>query len=365
MARDIGNNNRLAITASTQWPVELIEMVVEPGNSAATIRYTNLFHDVVFDGNTYSPVGAFLSISSIRDALEARDDDLTLTLSGVTSGVIALILNYEIPGSTVKIYRGFYDEDTGALVEDPYKVWDGIASSWNIEDDNTFTNEDAVVVSIQCRSTIEAILGRKNGVFTSPVSIQRYYGEEAESNARKIITIPFTGTDTTAQGSSKIRGFGNNILFPGDSSISAIEFSNSKLGCSNGLSPTQEACEVAGDTWTDAESTLYKSGDTLVITTIDDTVTTNEKLVDFAATINGSQSLGFTADSSTAGELTFRPKDFDATFTLTNLTVDSTNAFTIGTLTETTETATNLYKEGCFDFVAGLIEKDFHFGRPD
>ena len=178
MARNIGTQNQLQADANSQWPVELMEMIIEPGNPAATIRYTNLFHEVTYNGDVYSPVGAFLSISSIRDDIDARDDDITITLSGVTAGIIGLILNFKIPGSTVKMYRGFYDENVGALVEDPYVVWEGIASSWGVEDDETFTSEDAVVVTIQCRSTIESLLGRRNGLFTSVPSVQRYYNVE-------------------------------------------------------------------------------------------------------------------------------------------------------------------------------------------
>ena len=179
MARYIGVQNQLEVEKSSQWPVELMEMVIEPGNPTATIRYTNLFHEVTFQGNVYSPVGAFLSISAVRDDIDARDDDVTITLSGVTAGIIGLILNYKIPGSSIKMYRGFYDENVGALVEDPYIVWEGIASSWSVEDDETFTSEDAVVVFIQCRSTIESLLGRRNGLFTSVPSVQRYYNDES------------------------------------------------------------------------------------------------------------------------------------------------------------------------------------------
>ena len=362
MARSIGANNQAEIVKHSQWPIELIEMVIDPANAAARIRYTNLFHEITFDGNVYTPAGAFLSISAVRDDLHARDDDLNITLSGVSPGVVALMQNYEIAGSPVKIHRGFYDENTGNLVEDPYLVWDGIASSWGVEDDNKFSSGDAVVVTIECRSTIEALLGRKNGMFTSIPSVQRYYSPTVESNARNDLKITFTTPATDFDSNSTISGFSNNLIYPGDSGITGLVFSNSQAGCSidRSTNTTQELCTDAGGAWTVADNTIVKSGVNVEIRTSIDDATNADKITSWEDTINGSTSLGFTA-SQASGELLLTPKDFDQTFDSSSVSFGD-NDFSIS-LTDVTETATNTYREGCFDFVSGLKEKDFHFGR--
>ena len=123
--------------------------------------------------DTYVAAGQLINIGSTSDNIEATDDSLAIGLSGIDSSITAAVLTSKVPGSEINIYRGFFNEDTGALYDNaPYLVWSGIASSYSITDSYDIDSGDAIDIQVQGKSLLSSIMDRQAGVYTSVSSYQ-------------------------------------------------------------------------------------------------------------------------------------------------------------------------------------------------
>jgi hypothetical protein len=165
-------NNLNALSDPVPWPVDLIKIILDTGS---VLRLTNHFHELVISGDgTYVAAGEFLAFSDIEDNIEVKYNSLDISLSGVGSSITAAILSNPVEGSRVDVFRGFYDQATGDLVDPPFGRWSGRINNYSITDDYQFTNEDRVVISISCKSLLNTILTRVSGRYTSPQSFQSF-----------------------------------------------------------------------------------------------------------------------------------------------------------------------------------------------
>ena len=171
MPRLVAAANLTAASSASSWPVDFVKIVVDPDDSDKIVHLSNHFDPIIFGGDTYMATGQFLAYSSISDDLEAKNNSLTLTLSGVDSDATALILTNNIEGSLVRIYRGFFNQVTGALVATPDLRWAGRIDNYGIDDDHTFTDDDKIIISVNCRSLLGTIIDRVSGRYTNTSSI--------------------------------------------------------------------------------------------------------------------------------------------------------------------------------------------------
>jgi hypothetical protein len=70
---------------------------------------------IVYNGNTYWPLGGFLGITDIVNNIQNSVDEITLSLSGIPSGYIGAVLGNNIKGGQLKILRAFIDSTTGLV----------------------------------------------------------------------------------------------------------------------------------------------------------------------------------------------------------------------------------------------------------
>ena len=174
MARSLGTANDAALSGVT-WPVELVKLTVDPSDNNKIIKLTNHFHNITVGSDTYIASGEFLGFSSVKENIDAKDSVITVTLSGVLSTATSVVLGNPVPGSTIEIYRGFYDENTGSLVQDPYLQWAGHVNNFSISDDYNLSEEDTITISVDCKSLLTTFLGRQSGLYTSLPGYQKYY----------------------------------------------------------------------------------------------------------------------------------------------------------------------------------------------
>jgi hypothetical protein len=158
------------------WTLTFIEFIIDPTDAVnGILRLTNHFQDIEYDGNTYTASGTLMGISQYTETTEATNDALNLSLSGIDPSVVASILDTPIAGSTVKIYKGFYNEETGQVIGDPYLAWSGIANSFSIDDTYEKDSDDGVNISVSCKSLLNTLMERQSGLYTSLPSYQNKY----------------------------------------------------------------------------------------------------------------------------------------------------------------------------------------------
>ena len=130
--------------------------------------------DITIDGNVYTNIGNLLSISGQSSELKASPSQLSITLSGIPANAISNMLNYEIKGSELSLYRGFFDPTTHTLLavgeDNPTMKYKGIVTNYSISDEvDPYNGIASTTITLSCNSMVEVLAKKITGRRTNPV----------------------------------------------------------------------------------------------------------------------------------------------------------------------------------------------------
>lgn len=91
---------------------------------SGTLFLTDSVRNIVFQGNTYIGLGYFISFDTIEEEADLQTTGVNVTLSGVPSEMVSLVINQDLVDKTLTIHRGFLD-DSGNVIPDPLLIFDG------------------------------------------------------------------------------------------------------------------------------------------------------------------------------------------------------------------------------------------------
>jgi hypothetical protein len=121
-----------------------------------------------FGGNTYLNIGTLLNVSSVSSELKPTKGEITIGLSGVPVGSISTILNQQIKGSTISIYRSYFN----AVTHQPLDLgggntqlhFKGIVTNYSISDDIDLGAGIATsTITLTCNSSVEILSSKVSG----------------------------------------------------------------------------------------------------------------------------------------------------------------------------------------------------------
>lgn len=128
---------------------------------------------VTFGGNTYTNIGRLLGITAVSSELKASPNELSISLSGIPTDSVSNVLTKEIKGSTVEIYRGFFNASTGTLLSlgsNPILKFKGIVTNYDVSDDVDIAAQIATTtITLACASDVEVLSNKVSGRRTNPV----------------------------------------------------------------------------------------------------------------------------------------------------------------------------------------------------
>ena len=103
----------------------------------STIYYrTTAYFDIVFDGNTYTAGADIINIPTITESSQIATSNVTFAIEGASQTFISLLLNNEHMHRPVKIIRA-YLTDVNVIVTNPYTIFLGYISGYNINETTT------------------------------------------------------------------------------------------------------------------------------------------------------------------------------------------------------------------------------------
>lgn len=129
---------------------------------------------LTFGGNTYTSIGKLMSVSSTTTELKVSPAEVSVGLSGIPTGSISDILTKEIKGSSLEIYRGFFNPTTHALLDltpssNPLLKFKGLVTNYDITDEFEYqTNTFMTSITLTCNSIVEVLSKKVNGRRTNP-----------------------------------------------------------------------------------------------------------------------------------------------------------------------------------------------------
>lgn len=131
MARDVDAALAAAMQLGAVQPVLLIEIGTSDADNP--VRAWNGIGDLIWNGDTYTGTGVMGRISTLEEAVLPEARGVTFELSGVPQDLLALALGDMRQGRPARIWVGAVDQ-TGAMVGDPYLLFEGLTDVPEIED---------------------------------------------------------------------------------------------------------------------------------------------------------------------------------------------------------------------------------------
>jgi len=128
MSRNLTTAVSNELAASELQPFFAVKLNFDGGD----LRLWTGYGDITVASETYTGGGQILGISPIEETVEIAARGVNLTLNGIDSSIVSLALTENYQTRSAKIYLGVIS--SGAVVADPYLVFDGRMDVMTIED---------------------------------------------------------------------------------------------------------------------------------------------------------------------------------------------------------------------------------------
>lgn len=182
-----------AVTGSQINHAEFVRLTV--GNAATIYTFCNAAAPITVNGITFSNLGALLNVGDVQRDIKATSDDMTISLTGIDSANVALILSSDIKGSLVEVWRGFFNSNNQIITTPTtqfFKRYQGIINSVSItEDFNSEARTRIATCSISCSSMRRILENRLSGVKTNQSNWQFIYSGDTSMNRVSEISNTF------------------------------------------------------------------------------------------------------------------------------------------------------------------------------
>ena len=162
---------------------------------SATYTFCNAAAAITVDGTVFSGLGSLLNITNIERQVKATSGDLGVSLTGIDSANIALILSATIKGSKIEVWRGFLDSNNQIITtptQQFFKRYQGLVSTVAISED--FDTEKRIRVAtcvLSCASFRTILQNRVGGIRTNPSIWKTVYPNDTSMDRVPIIAATY------------------------------------------------------------------------------------------------------------------------------------------------------------------------------
>jgi hypothetical protein len=160
-----------------------------------TYTFCNAAAPVTVNGITFTNLGSLLTVADIQRDIKATSNDMNISLTGIDSTNIAIVLGSEIKGSVVEIWRGFLDSNNQIILtptQQFFKRYQGIVNSISIseqfDDENRIRTATCVISSASIRTILE---NRFAGIITNKSNWQKTYPNDVSMNRVQSIVATY------------------------------------------------------------------------------------------------------------------------------------------------------------------------------
>ena len=164
--------------------------VIEPVQNTNIIRYADFFRLTMPDdtylfattpyaitipsisASPFSALGQLVKVNSAQRDIKSTANETTITLVGIDTTMLGIVLNSHIKGSQIELWHGFFDSDneliTGISGTGVYKYFNGYINSFSISEEWMDEVRAYVgVVTISASSFQLVLQNRTSGRYTN------------------------------------------------------------------------------------------------------------------------------------------------------------------------------------------------------
>lgn len=135
MTRDLNSATETASAADTIQPVLFVKLEFDSGD----VNFHSGLGEITWGGDTYTGAGRLGAVNRVDEEGELSRTPITLTLSGIPTDLLSIILNEHYQGRTATVYLGYLDLSTNQLVDDPLILYRGLMDTPSVEQGNTLS----------------------------------------------------------------------------------------------------------------------------------------------------------------------------------------------------------------------------------
>ena len=187
-----------------------------------TYTFCNAATPITVNGVTYSNLGSLLSIGEIKRDTKATSGDLSISLTGVDGANVAVILDSDIKGSLVEVWRGFFDSNNQIITSPTlqfFKRYQGYVNNFSVTEDwNEQVRSRVATCSISCSSFRTILQNRISGLKTNPTVWKNFYPNDTSMNR-----VPVIASTYFDFGAEPVGGSQSSTNAPSDSGYSSGE----------------------------------------------------------------------------------------------------------------------------------------------
>ena len=158
---------------------EFVKMTIyNQDNTTSVYTFSSSYKNETIDGVVYLALAGLLNVGAQQRDIRVTSFDTSVTLSGIGSENIYIVMATKLKGSLIEIYRGFYDSNYN-LVNTVLR-FNGIITSYTINEDlDTDNRNDIFTIVVNCSSYKTILENRVAGRQTSPSHWNEYEGAPA------------------------------------------------------------------------------------------------------------------------------------------------------------------------------------------
>jgi len=143
VTRTIDVATQAASEADTIQPVYFVKLEFD----SADVNFHSQIGDITFAGDTYTGTGRLGGIDQVNEDSELARTPINVTLSGIPTDLVAILLNEQYQSRPATVYLGFLDLTTRVLVADPIVLYRGLMDTPTIQQGPTLS----ISLSIESR----------------------------------------------------------------------------------------------------------------------------------------------------------------------------------------------------------------------
>jgi len=176
---------------------EILHLISIDLPTVGTLYLCTAPHDVDWDSETWEGIGGAIGFEGVAESEDKKSGRVKITVSGVDQAVLASLLTYNIRGRVVELYYAHLNTETGAIVSDPFLLFQGYANE-GIQVEEIRDTRGRGTVDIKLTAVDRFIyIGRGRGIECNTASHQRHFsGDTFFQHVPKLMgkTIEWRGT---------------------------------------------------------------------------------------------------------------------------------------------------------------------------
>lgn len=155
------------------------------------LLFSNYNIPVTIGTDTYVNLGTLLNVTDSSSDLRATSGNMTVTISGIPNSSIAEVLAQQFKGSSIQIWRVFFDANTKQMLSipgNPAGRFQGIVTNWTLDESWTpGATSTSNQISFTCSSRVEQLTRKVSGRRTNSYDQKRWYPTDVSMDRVSII----------------------------------------------------------------------------------------------------------------------------------------------------------------------------------